>query len=305
MRQGRTPRRAPMAGRPGLAEPGDRPGFAGTGEAAVPCAANPLYAAIAPLLADLPAGTVPGLAWLNAARATQAPGAVSGAGQPIRFVTADDAVDPDYEAGVYATGRVPTRAANWHDAFNALAWCVWPASKAACNSRHLAEGATRRAAGLRGRGPCRDALTQFDECGVVVSSSDAEILDLLSMHAWRAVFVERRARLLATTRFFVFGHGSWDQLRAPFAGLCGKAVYRRVDAAWLQWPLARQQSEADAWLAGTWLAPGGAPCPTPLAALPLLGIPGVTPANEAPAYYDDVQQFRPLPAGRASAPVWA
>ncbi|HLO65211.1 MAG TPA: DUF3025 domain-containing protein, partial [Azonexus sp.] len=32
--------------------------------------------------------------------------------------------------------------------------------------------------------------------------------------------------------------------------------------------------------------------------LPLLGIPGVTPENENPAYYDDTWQFRP---GRRAA----
>ena len=38
--------------------------------------------------------------------------------------------------------------------------------------------------------------------------------------------------------------------------------------------------------------------PRDFAPLPLLGMPGATPDNEFPAYYDDTRQFRPLRAVR-------
>lgn len=254
-------------------------------------AGRPLYEPIAPLLARFTGG-LPGVAELDALLFEHAPGAVSGSGRPIRFVP-PPAELPAYEQHIDATGEVPTRADDWHDFFNALAWCVWPRSKAACNALHLTEQHSRLAAGLAGRGPRRDALTQFDECGVLVVTTDAEISALLAAHAWEAAFWQRRTRLIATTRFLVFGHASWDQLREPFFGLCAKAIHRVVDADWLALPLPARQAEADAWLATHLASPGQPFGKASLVPLPLLGIPGLTPASECADYYRDTRQFRP------------
>src|SRR5690606_1712694 len=106
-----------------------------------------------------------------------------------------------YEAHIHNTGAVPTRPNDWHDFFNALAWCAWPQAKAALNAAHIEEIEHRRTAGLDGRGRRRDALTLFDECGMLVISSDANILNLLATHEWEAAFVTHRSRLTNTTRF--------------------------------------------------------------------------------------------------------
>ncbi len=249
-----------------------------------------LFEPVAGLLARFTSPVLPTPAELSALCAEVAPDAVSGAGRPIRFVPPAP-TDPAYEQHIHASGEVPTRPGDWHDFFNALAWCVWPRTKSACNALHLREQRARAAAGLPGRGPLRDALTQFDECGIVVVSTDARILALLAAHAWEEVLSTRRAQLAATTRFLIFGHGSWDQLRQPFVGLCAKALHRLVDGAWLALPADARQRECDAWLAARLTgAPFGKPDLTPL---PLLGIPGVTPDSEAPAYYRDTRQFRP------------
>jgi hypothetical protein len=97
----------------------------------------------------------------------------------------------------------------------------------------------------------RDALTQFDECGVIVAGSAPELWQGLCAHRWREVFVERRAVLLRTTRFVVFGHASHDLLGAPFVGLCGKALFIEVDAAWLELPAPESLARLDARLAET------------------------------------------------------
>ena len=114
---------------------------------------------------------------------------------PVRFVP-PDALPPGaaYEHFIFQHAAVPTRT-GWHDFFNALAWCAWPRTKAACNRLHLAELHARTAAGLPGRGPRRDALTQFDECGIVVVSSDTDLLALLAAHEWEEALWTRRARL--------------------------------------------------------------------------------------------------------------
>ena len=247
-------------------------------------AAAPLFEPIAGLLSGF-SDRLPSAGSLTALLGRMAPTARSGSGRPIRFIL-PPAELPAYEQHIHATGEVPTRADDWHDFFNALAWCVWPHTKSACNDLHLREQAARSAAGLPGRGPLRDALTQFDECGIVIPA-------LLAAHEWEEVFWNRRAQLLASTRFLIFGHGSWDQLRQPFFGLCAKAIYRHVDAAWLALPAAQRQRETDAWLAARFTDPLHPFANAALSPLPLLGIPGVTPDNAVPDYYRDTRQFRP------------
>ena len=259
-----------------------------------------LFEPIAAWLGRFTTPGVPSHAELDALLAAIAPDARSGGGARIRFVPpAGDA--EGYEARIFASGEVPTRAGDWHDFFNALAWCAWPRTKAACNRLHLAELHARTAAGLPGRGPRRDALTQFDECGIVVVSSDADIPALLAAHAWEEALWTRRARLLQTTRFLVFGHGTWDQLRAPFVGLCAKALYRVVDPAWLALPAADARAETDAWLAAHLTTNIDTLTPRSLSPLPLLGIPEVTADSECAAYYRDTRQFRPRRLATPSA----
>jgi len=272
------------------------------GEAPAAFAGRPLFEPIAHLLAGFTRSGLPGLDALDALLRQQAPSATSGAGQALRFVR-PPADLPAYEALIHATGHVPTRAGDWHDFFNALAWCVWARTKAACNALHIVEAQHRATAGLPGRGKRRDALTQFDECGIVVVSSDPQIPALLAAHAWEEVFWRRRARLAETTRFMIFGHGTWDQLRAPFFGLCAKALYRVVKPGWLALPDAERQRETDAWLAARLAEPAFLATPRALAPLPLLGIPGVTADSESADYYRDARQFRPQRRSRADAQV--
>ncbi|BAL27191.1 DUF3025 domain-containing protein [Azoarcus sp. KH32C] len=256
-------------------------------------ASRPLFEPIAGLLARFGSRPLPGVDELNRLLDEVAPAATSGSDRTIRFVVPHED-DPAYEERIFATGEVPTRPEDWHDFFNAMAWCVWPRTKATCNALHLAQIAARREAGLPGRGSCRDALTQFDECGIVVVSASPEIPALLAAHRWEEAFWERRGELQATTRFLVFGHGTWDQLRQPFFGLCAKAIYRGVDADWLALSPDEQQVEADRWLAQHLTEQLEDLSPRRLLPLPLLGVPGVTVDNAEREYYRDVRQFRPL-----------
>jgi len=259
-------------------------------------AGRPLFEPIGRLLARFAGPGLPDAEQLNRLLAEQASPTAGGSGRRIRFALPTTGTTA-YEEHIFASGEVPTRANDWHDFFNALTWCVWPRTKAACNTVHRQEQEARRASGLAGRGPRRDALTQFDECGVLVVSAEPEIPALLAAHAWEEVFWQRRARLQESTRFLVFGHGTWDQLRQPFFGLCAKAIYRVVDAAWLARPETARQAEADAWLAAFITDSAGLPSPRHLAPLPLLGVPGVTPENESASYYRDRRQFRPRRVG--------
>lgn len=245
---------------------------------------HPLSAFLAPWCAN----GIPSLDALNAAAAVR--DIRSGGGAPLRFIAPPDDGEA-YEERIWHHGEVATRSDNRHDLFNALVWLAFPRSKAAINRRHHQAMVAAAAARSETRGPLRDALTQFDECGVVVAGTAPELWRALCAHRWREVFVEQREELLRTTHFVVFGHASHDALGAPFVGLCGKALFVEVDASWLTLPVSRSLDYLDARLAEK-LA-NGAFAPRDWQPLPLLGIPGAAQENEHGAYYDDERQFRP------------
>jgi hypothetical protein len=67
------------------------------------------------------------------------------------------------------------------------------------------------------RGTTRDALTHFDECGIVVLSSQPELLDLLRDFRWKALFVERRADVRAPCASSSSATRPTSSCSAPFA----------------------------------------------------------------------------------------
>lgn len=213
----------------------------------------------------------------------------TGRGHEVRPIAAGPVPAADYELGIAESGRLPTRPECWHDFFNVLVWRVFPFTKAAINALHCHQ---LRAAAGRSRGPLRDALTLFDECGLLFVSCDAGLLDALREHRWQEILHGRRDEFWRLCRVLVVGHATLDALRSPFEGLCGKALYRQVEAAWLADDAERQLREADRWLADWLSARGDALSPRDFAPLPLLGLPGLVPDSETAGYYRS-QQFRP------------
>lgn len=217
---------------------------------------------------------------------------VTANGRRIRFVPPrSDGLA--YECRIWESGEVETRPDNWHDWFNALVWLTFPRTKIAVSARHVQAMAPAGAV----RGSERDALTHFDECGLLVLSTRPELLDLLRQFRWRELFVERRAAVIAEMRFVIFGHATYESLLQPFRGLTAKAILLEADAGLLARPVAELPAALDARLAAI-LQSGAYARPRDFQPVPLLGIPGVTPDSEEPAYYDDTWQFRP---GRRAA----
>ena len=240
--------------------------------------------------------TAPGFAGLN--RLARERGLTTGNGAPLSFVP-PPSDDFGYEERAWLNGEVATRPDNRHDFFNALIWLAFPRSKAALNRRHYAALLESRRQDSKARGSLRDALTQFDECGVVMAGTSPGHWDGLREHRWRDVFVERRTELLCSTRFLVFGHASHDLLAAPFVGLCGKALFIEVEAAWLDLPASEQMTDLDIRLSAVFDSREFSP--RDWQPLPLLGIPGATAENESAHYYDDARQFRPARTMRSGS----
>ncbi|TMG73037.1 MAG: DUF3025 domain-containing protein [Betaproteobacteria bacterium] len=253
----------------------------------------PIFGALAPLLGGLPRNRFPRHDELNA---LANPGVASGGGAPIRFVP--PAASAQYEVRVFETGEVQTRADSWHDLFNALVWLAFPKTKAVLNRHHYEEIRARRGEPLRGT--ARDVLTLFDEGGVVVASADAELSALLRGFRWKELFWRRRAEVLRSMRFYVFGHAIYEKALEPYKGVTAKALIVDVAPRLLDAPLVRQLSELDARAADYFSGAQALASTRTLAPLPILGIPGWEPANACEEYYDDRAQFRP---GRSGEPA--
>ena len=245
--------------------------------------ACPLFEPLRPWLAQLPERPDNDAV---AALAERHP-VLTAAGLPVRFVPPqDDGLS--YEQRIGQKGEVETRPDNWHDFFNALVWLAFPQAKAALSGKHM--GHLGETGGPRGT--TRDALTHFDECGLLVLSGRPELLELLRQFRWRELFVEQRAAVIAEMRFVIFGHATYEALLQPFRGLTAKAILLDASPELLACPVAELPARLDGRLAAI-LSSGAYARPRDFQPVPLLGIPGVTPDSEDPAYYDDTWQFRP------------
>jgi hypothetical protein len=254
---------------------------------------RPLFEAVSDLLIRC---TTPGpatCAQLNHWLEKTQPRPRTAGGGALRFVAPDSAAI-GYEERIFTTGEVVTRPDSWHDFFNALVWMRFEKTKTALNALHVR--IMRRGNAGSGRGPVRDAATQFDESGIVVASADSSLLDLLARRCWQELFWVRRADVVKSMRFLVFGHGLYDALHAPFYLMCARAATVEVEHDVIDGDVVAQCAHLDTILAQRFADGDWYPRPRALLALPVLGIPGVTVESECAEYYADSRQFRPPPA---------
>ena len=265
---------------------------------------GPAFAPIAPALARLDPSRWPTHGELTAL----AEGVVTATGLPVRFVpprARGEAGTTYYEVRIARSGEVETRADNWHDLFNALAWITWPRAKAAINAQHaamLAEGGEEEG---RRRRPERDALTLFDEGGVVVASRSPAPLRLIRDFEWKELFWRRRGELAGEVRFLAFGHSLLEKMLDPFVGIVAKTVFLPVDDFFTMLPPEAQVARADELLAAHFAARARFPSPRAMAPMPVLGIPGWCAEGEREAFYDDESHFRRKPEkwGQVTFPI--
>jgi len=228
---------------------------------------------------------------LSELASTRNPPLVNWAGRPIQFCepSRGEHSAARYERRIAEEGSVEHREASWHDFFNALVWLTFPLAKAALNRRHMLELANE---GHGGRGPVRDALTQFDEDGIVVLSEQPELLDLLRDHEWRELFWSRRADVQSSMRWFVFGHAQYEKALRPFVGVTAKAIMLHVAPGFCAQPYPHQVNEADR-MAAEFIGRGDVLTdPQGLAPVPVLGIPGWFPHSADESFFADGSYFR-------------
>lgn len=251
----------------------------------------PIFAPLAGAIESLPSGDWPSHADLT----TAAAGIVTAHGKPLRFVKPREHTDRErryYEARIAATGEVETRERSWHDLFNALAWIAFPRSKGAINAQHAAILEEGGEAEAKCRSAERDALTLFDEGGVIVASSSPELLRLIVDFAWKELFWRRRAELDAKLRFFAFGHALLEKALDPYIGIAAKTVFVPVGELFFMSPAPAQVAAVDELVARHFSSRVRFHSPKAMAPLPVMGIPGWHPRTGEEAFYDDPVHFR-------------
>jgi hypothetical protein len=229
-------------------------------------------------------------------------------GIPIRLIEPVSNVRESYEDRLYLHGQLQVRPGDWHDLFNVLAWLAYPRTKAALNERHFnarvdergngREGATDRPGKSRGR--VRDALTLFDESGAIIAYTDPGLIDDLNAFRWKRLFWERRERVLATSRVYVFGHAIFQKALEPYVGMTACAKPLAVSADFLSLSSERQLARIDELGSECVSDPQAFAKPQMLAPLPLLGVPGWWAPNERESFYENETYFRRGRAKRAA-----
>jgi hypothetical protein len=155
------------------------------------------------------------------------------------------------------------------------------------------------------RGKQRDALTLFDESGVIVVSSVEENLDALAGRDWNFVFQKNASAWSDEIKVFVPGHALLEKFPRPYKSLTAHALLMRLDDSLLEQSRATLLRMLDEMLAERLLAGSILDSPASLSPLPLMGIPGWWPPQEQnDDFYADRQVFRPPQGNSRKAPVW-
>lgn len=198
-----------------------------------------------------------------------------------------------YEEVIFNTGKVPTRPESWHDLFGALTWCLFPQTKAKLNELHYKD---IQAHGKTERTVQRNALTLFDECGVVLVTNNQEIVEALRGHDWHTAFIKNRDKwhndAADGIAAYQFGHANYEMLTKPYIGLTGKWLLVEGSGEITSLPLSSQYRMVDQKLVAK-LNDAALKDNSNLFPLPLLGVPGWYSENEQPEFYDNTDYFRP------------
>lgn len=250
---------------------------------------------------EWPAGPVPDPGALQLLLEQRDPAIRVSSGALLRVVPQLPGVkhpDLSYEERIYLEGELQIRPDNWHDLLNFLVWLAFPRAKAALNARHYGAVRERASTGALNRGRLEDALTLFDEGGVIVGSTSRELIALLRNFKWKELFWRRRREVTESMQFRLFGHALYEKALRPFTGITGRGIWFEIDGNFLRMGSSAQLAELDARLADHLEAADRLTSPRDLLIVPILGVPGWCTENELESYYDNTDYFRPQPKHR-------
>ena len=200
-----------------------------------------------------------------------------------------------YEQHVAQRRDVPTRPNHWHDFFNMAVWAHYPKLRWALNSLHVDPDVGPKDP-RNGRAPAQNLAATFDEAGMLVVSTSRSVLEELRALRFKRAFWELREELLATTRFWVVGHGLLESLLVPHPGLSARSMLLHVPSLPSeQCPSDEPRFQIDRLAAAR--IRGFREGRTVLDPVPVLAIPGYSD-NDCRAFYEDMQNVRFEPVSR-------
>jgi len=259
---------------------------------------HPVFSALSSWHDLLSGAEWPGVAGLDE---RLAPLQHAGTGHRLRLVP-QEALAQDghhYETRIRDRGEIATRAENWHDLFNALAWKRMPAVKSALNARQVSDIAR---IGTRQRTRAQDALTQFDEAGAIVVVRDAEVLRAWDAHDWPGLFLDQReAWRDGRITLAIVGHAIHEHALDRAMWLVTKTLVFDASTAGKS-TLPADDAAIDARAGQAIASSACLEDPLELRPLPVSGIPGWRAAVQDAAFYRDAPCFRPRREGRSYPP---
>lgn len=208
--------------------------------------------------------------------------AVAQAAKPEKF-------DDFYESRIYLKGELQTRLQNWHDFFNAMCWLQFPETKAALNALHYECSRTRKTG--TNRTPLENAITLFDECGAIVVTDDAFMLDLIREHRWKELFFDHREKFGVHVQCYVFGHAMFEKAIMPYIGMTAQAFLIQQDRDFFQQGYLEQLAVVDSLVSASWMN-RVIETPKGLQPFPLLGVPGWWSGGQDEQFYANEAYFR-------------
>ena len=218
--------------------------------------------------------------------------------QIIRFVSQGskpDCFEDQYEARIFLKGEVQTRLENWHDFFQVLVWRSFPRTKIELNALHYQAAIQRLQTSQKNknRSPIENAITLFDECGVIIVTSNPGLGSLIREHQWKQLFWHQREELQKQLKCVVFGHALYEKALTPYIGMTGHGLILTADQEILDLSQEELVLYCDEQVAKKFTRDHRAiTSPKDLCPFPLLGMPGWHPDNHQESFYDNTQYFR-------------
>lgn len=244
-------------------------------------------------LASLRGGDAAALPSAAQLQSLLSPAVTNQRGQPIQCVSPSTLPEGNYEEHIFNTGKVSTRH-NWHDVFNALVWSRFPKIKAAMNALHVKEMHKQPESG---RGRLRDALTLWDECGVIIASAYRPLLEDLAQRRWQDAFRAQSRVWGNEASVFVCGHALLEKFLQPYKSNTANALLVQISSDLAHADRAPRRQRLDSLLAQKLVKGELIATSADLSPLPLAGIPGWWAGGaQDDEFYADDWVFRKPPA---------
>jgi hypothetical protein len=149
-----------------------------------------------------------------------------------------------YEVSIFEQGRIPTRAQNVHDFFNALIWLSYPQSKWSLHRQAYDSQQTQPSA-PGSRSELCDRLTCFDEGGIIFRlPPGVDGTEMRRLIRGRDQDAKKRVCREHRGSFHIFGHGILEVLFAGSESLFASCAVIDHDAASLDEALAAYLQDA-------------------------------------------------------------